>query len=36
MCEEEGIGLICLDSQSVHGGRGRILGIRSMTLLRFC
>ena len=34
--EEEGIGLICLDSQAVHGGRGRILGIRSMTLLRFC
>ena len=32
----EGIGLICLDSQAVHGGRGRILGIRFVTLLRFC
>ena len=36
MCEEESIGLIGLDSQVVHSGRGRILGIRSMTLLRFC
>ena len=36
MCEEESIGLICLDSQAIHGCRGRILGIRSMILLRLC